>query len=155
MQDIIERSLDLPHSPSRVWRALTDHVRFGAWFGVAMDGPFRLGEATGGQFTIPGHESMRFEAEVVEWTPETVFAWRWSPVTPEPGRALRAGPTTLVRFEIAPTASGARLTVVESGFAELPVSQAQEALRGNTRGWEFQFGRIEAFLAQEAASADA
>lgn len=153
MQDIIERSLELPHPPSRVWRALTDPARFGAWFGVAMEGPFALGQPVAGRFTIPGHEHVRFACEVVEWIPETVFAWRWSPLDPEAGADPLSGPCTLVRFEIAPTAAGARLTVVESGFAALPVSRAQEALRSNARGWDFQFGNIERFLAGESADA--
>ncbi|MAS43748.1 MAG: hypothetical protein CML46_12555 [Rhodobacteraceae bacterium] len=98
MQDVIERSLELSHTPSRVRRAPADPARF----------------------TISGHEPVRYACEGVGWTPKTVFAWRWNPPDPEEGADPLSGSCTLVRFEIAPTAGGARLTVVESGFAAHP-----------------------------------
>ena len=52
----IERSIEVTAPVSRVWRALTDHREFGAWFRARIDAPFRAGEASRGQITVPGFE---------------------------------------------------------------------------------------------------
>ena len=36
--DRIEKTIELNAPVSRVWRALTDHREFGAWFRVKLDG---------------------------------------------------------------------------------------------------------------------
>jgi uncharacterized protein YndB with AHSA1/START domain len=38
MTDIIEKCIELKAPVSRVWRALTDHLEFGQWFRVKLDG---------------------------------------------------------------------------------------------------------------------
>ena len=40
MTDRIEKTVELKAPVSRVWKALTDHKEFGAWFRVNLDGPF-------------------------------------------------------------------------------------------------------------------
>ena len=45
MVDRIEKRIELKAPVSRVWRALTDHREFGAWFRVALEGPFVAGAA--------------------------------------------------------------------------------------------------------------
>ena len=37
MNDRIEKTIELKSPVSRVWRALTDHREFGAWFRVTVD----------------------------------------------------------------------------------------------------------------------
>ena len=41
--DRIEKSAVLRAPLSRVWAAISDAQQFGAWFGVALDGPFETG----------------------------------------------------------------------------------------------------------------
>jgi uncharacterized protein YndB with AHSA1/START domain len=41
--DRIERKIRLSAPRSRVWRALTNPVEFGAWFGVKVEGRFAPG----------------------------------------------------------------------------------------------------------------
>ena len=41
MTDRIEKTIELKAPVSRVWKALTDHEEFGAWFRVALESPFR------------------------------------------------------------------------------------------------------------------
>jgi uncharacterized protein YndB with AHSA1/START domain len=41
--DRIEKQILLRAAPERVWRAISDAVRFGSWFGVEFDGPFTEG----------------------------------------------------------------------------------------------------------------
>ncbi len=42
--DRIEKKVHLHASLERVWQAIADTKQFGAWFGVAFDGPFIAGE---------------------------------------------------------------------------------------------------------------
>ena len=65
MQDRIEKVVELAAPVARVWRALTNHEEFGAWFRVDLEGPFVLGATSLGVTTYPGYEGMRWEANVV------------------------------------------------------------------------------------------
>ena len=56
MSNVIEKHIELKASPSRVWRALTDHQEFGAWFRVKLDGPFVPGEVSRGRITYRGRQ---------------------------------------------------------------------------------------------------
>jgi uncharacterized protein YndB with AHSA1/START domain len=145
----IERSIEIEAPVSRVWRALTGHREFGTWFRARIDAPFAAGETSRGQMTYPGYEHMAWEANVQRIEPERYFAFTW-PHTDD-GRASTGGaPTTLVEFHLEPTASGSRLTVVESGFQHLPEPLRSNALRENTGGWNEQMENIRRYLADGA-----
>src|SRR5690242_2121530 len=47
--DRIEKKIVLKASRERVWQAISDAVRFGAWFGVEFDGPFVAGSRLTGR----------------------------------------------------------------------------------------------------------
>jgi len=49
MTDRIEKSIAIAAPVERVWRALTDHEEFGAWFRVQLEGPFVPGEVSRGR----------------------------------------------------------------------------------------------------------
>jgi uncharacterized protein YndB with AHSA1/START domain len=53
---------------------------------------------------------------------------------------------TYVEFTLEPTDSGTRLTVVESGFAQLPDETYQTAYKGNVDGWASELGELVAHL---------
>ena len=64
------------------------------------------------------------------------FTWRI-----EGGRLPPPRPApTYVEFTLAPTDSGTRPTVVESGFAQLPEDVHRTAYEGNTGGWASELG---------------
>ena len=77
--DRIEKTIELKAPVSRVWRALTDHREFGAWFRVKLDGPFVPGEVSRGQMTYPGYEHLRWEAVVQKMEPERLFSFTGIP----------------------------------------------------------------------------
>ena len=77
--DSIRKQITLKAPRSRVWRAISDSQEFGQWFGVRLEGPFRVGEVTRGQITYPGCEHMVLEANVERIEPETCLAFRWFP----------------------------------------------------------------------------
>jgi uncharacterized protein YndB with AHSA1/START domain len=53
---------------------------------------------------------------------------------------------TYVEFTLEPAGAGTRLTVVETGFAQLPEGAYHEAFDGNTRGWASELGELADYL---------
>lgn len=142
MTDKIERTIDLQAPVDRVWRALTDHREFGAWFRVAIDGPFVEGEAASGNITYPGYEHVRWNVRIVAMDVPRRFAFTWHPYAVEPGVDYSAEEPTLVEFFLEPHGDGTHLTVVESGFDKVPAHRRDEAIRMNSGGWTEQIDNI-------------
>ncbi len=146
--DRIERSIDIRAPLARVWRALADAEEFGAWFGVALVGQtFAAGASVQGRITHPGYEHLVFNAEVERVEPERRLAFRWHPYAIDPAVDYSGEATTLVEFELEPTAEGTRLRVVESGFDALPAWRRRDAFGMNSQGWETQMKNIERHVA--------
>ncbi len=141
-RDRIEKHVELRAPVHRVWRALTDHVEFGQWFRVALDGPFQLGQVSRGRITYPGYEHLRWEATVLRVEPEHLFAFSWHPYAVDPEVDYSSEPPTLVEFRLQPIEGGTRLTVTESGFLQIPLARRHEAFRMNDGGWGEQIGNI-------------
>ena len=113
MSDRIEKTIELKAPPSRVWRALTDHREFGAWFRVALEGPFVVGETSRGHITYPGYDHIVWEAKVMAMEPQTYFAFTWHPYAVDPKADYSAETPTLVEFRLEPMAGGGtRLTQI-------------------------------------------
>jgi uncharacterized protein YndB with AHSA1/START domain len=53
---------------------------------------------------------------------------------------------TYVEFTLEPAGAGTRLTVVESGFAQLPEDTFRKAYDGNTQGWASELGELADYL---------
>jgi len=145
--DAIERELILPIPRDRVWAALTEPHRLGAWFGTRATVDLRPGGAvtfiwddhhSGEQFTNTG------VIEVVE--PPTRFAFRWHVHDGVHAVAPPDGPTTRVEFTLDDHPEGTRLRLVESGFARL-VSDARDR---NSRGWDRELGDLAGYLTTAA-----
>ena len=51
-------------------------------------------------------------------------------------------PNTLVEFLIEVVAEGTKVTVKESGFASLPLSEAESSFKDNNGGWEYMVDRL-------------
>ncbi len=144
MTDRIEKSIVIAAPVERVWRALTDHEEFGAWFRVRLDGPFALGEVSTGRITYAGYEHLKWEARVVAMEAPRLFAFTWHPYAVDPDKDYSADPQTRVEFRLEPSGEGTNLIVVESGFDALPAERRDEALRMNTGGWETQVKNVKA-----------
>ena len=142
MTDRIEKSVELKASLSRVWRALTDHREFGAWFRVQLDTPFAPGKTVRGQITHPGYEHMKWEMVVQKMEPERLFSFTWHPYAVDPDQDYSSEVPTLVEFTLEKSATGTLLRVVESGFDKLPDKRRLEAFRMNETGWSEQMKNI-------------
>ena len=150
MEDRIEQRIELTAPVSRVWRALTDHREFGAWFRVALEGPFVPGKEARGRITWPGAEHLTMSATVQRMEPERLFSFTWHPYAIDPAIDFSAEPVTLVEFTLHPIPAGTLLMVIELGFAALPAHRRDEAFRMNERGWSIQTQNIAQHLGQAA-----
>jgi uncharacterized protein YndB with AHSA1/START domain len=147
--DRIEREILLKASRSRVWRALVNAEEFGRWFGVALDGKkFVAGERTQGQITYPGYEHLTFDVLVERIDPGRSISFRWHPAAVDAAVDYSKEPSTLVVFELKEAPGGILLTVVESGFDQIPPSRREEAFRMNSGGWTIQMSNIEKHVAK-------
>ena len=114
--DSISFELDLRHPPAKVWRALTDPELLAEWLlplgesGGQGEGaePFDL--APGARFTFqappqPGWDGT-VDCRFVEIDAEKKLTYAW----------VVGDLDTVVTFTLEPTASGTRMTVLQSGF---------------------------------------
>lgn len=144
--DRIEKSIFIQASVSRVWKALTDHEEFGAWFLVALDGPFLPGVPVSGEMTGE-YAGYRWYSVTEEVVPESKFSFRWETYDSEEGEER---PFTRVTFTLEAQDGGCLLTVVEEGFDKLPSHRAIEAYRSNVEGWEIQLSNIHRYVSQSS-----
>jgi uncharacterized protein YndB with AHSA1/START domain len=148
MDDRIDKRIELKAPLPRVWRALTDYREFGAWFRVALEGPFVPGHEVRGRITYPGYEHLVMTATVQRMEPERLFSFTWHPYAVDPGADYSTEPPTLVEFKLEPTPTGTLLVVTESGFAALPPHRRDEAFRMNSQGWSIQMENISHHVGQ-------
>jgi uncharacterized protein YndB with AHSA1/START domain len=144
--DRIEKTVIIKAPRGRLWRALSDARQFGEWFQVKLDGQFKAGETIHGTITYPGYEGRTMEMLVERIEPERFFSYRWHPG--DPNHDYRAEPMTLVEFTLEDVPGGTRLTIVESGFDQIPLSRRAEAFRMNEGGWAEQLENIQRYATQ-------
>ena len=146
--DRIEKQIVLRAPRARVWRALSSAEEFGRWFGADMKGAtFRPGERARGRITHPGYEHLMLEVLVERMEENRLLSWRWHPYAVVPKADYSAELMTLVVFELGDVPEGTRLTVVESGFDQIPAARRVEAFRMNEGGWAEQMKNIERHVA--------
>ena len=148
MNDRIEKRIEIKAPVSRVWRALTDHLEFGDWFRVKLEGPFVAGQVSRGRITYPGYEHLQWEAVVQKIEPQRLFSFTWHPYGIDPKIDYSKEEPTLVEFRLEPSANGTLLVLTESGFDKIPSDRRLEAFRKNDDGWTQQMANIETHVAQ-------
>jgi uncharacterized protein YndB with AHSA1/START domain len=136
--DRIERTLQLAHPPATVWAALTTAEGLGAWFGNEATIDLRPGGSAQMSWTTGDRADMRVER--VEEPAVFGFTWHVYGLPEDDPRR------TYVEFTLEPVGAGTRLTVVESGFAQLPDDAHSKAFEGNTGGWASELGELVAYL---------
>jgi uncharacterized protein YndB with AHSA1/START domain len=136
--DRIERTVELDHPPADVWAALTTAKGLAAWFGDEAAIDLRPGGSA--RMSWAGGPTVDMRVERVE--ERAVFGFTW-PVYGLPDDDQRR---TYVEFTLEPAGAGTRLTVTESGFAQLPEDAHRKAYDGNTEGWAKELGELAAYL---------
>jgi uncharacterized protein YndB with AHSA1/START domain len=147
--DRIEKQIEISAPVSRVWRALTNHDEFGAWFRVKLEAHFKVGEEAHGPITWPGYEHVTFRAVVQAIDPEQYFAFTWHPYSVDPATDYSEETPTLVEFHLEKTSTGTLLKVTESGFSDVPDGRRREAFIRNNEGWAQQMKNIEEYVTQK------
>jgi uncharacterized protein YndB with AHSA1/START domain len=140
--DRIEKEIVIKAPRARVWSALTDAAEFGKWFGVNLEGPFVAGKPVRGRITTKGYDHLVMQVVVEKIVPQELFSYRWHPNAVDPNADYSKEPSTLVEFRLAEGPEGTTLTVVESGFDEIPAARRDEAFRMNSAGWAIQVENV-------------
>jgi uncharacterized protein YndB with AHSA1/START domain len=136
--DRIERTIEIPHPPAKVWAALTTADGLSAWFGQDASIDLRPGGSASMKWDSGHTADMRVE-RVEE---PTVFGFTWHIY----GLSEDDPRRTYVEFTLEPAGAGTRLTVVESGFAQLSEDAYRTAYDGNTRGWASELDELAEYL---------
>jgi uncharacterized protein YndB with AHSA1/START domain len=139
--DRVERVIELDRPPAEVWPALTTAEGLSAWFSDEVTIDLRPGGAA--QMTWNGSHAPVMRVERVE--PTSVFGFSW----PVDGTTEDAVPRTYVEFTLEPLngGTGTRLTLVESGFAQLPDGTYDPTYTGHAEGWVRELDELVAYLA--------
>jgi uncharacterized protein YndB with AHSA1/START domain len=136
--DRIERTIELAQPPSQVWAALTTAKGLGTWFGNEATIDLRPGGSA--RMTWANGTTVEMRVERVE--EPAVFGFTW-PIFGLPEDDPRR---TYVEFTLEPSGTGTRLTVVETGFAQLPEDAYRKAFDGNIDGWARELAELADYL---------
>jgi uncharacterized protein YndB with AHSA1/START domain len=131
----------------RVWAVITEAEHIQAWF--AFDGA-TIDLQPGGELVMTWKEHGTYHSRIERIEPHRLFSWRWARL---PGEQPRPGDSTLVEFTLTPEGAGTRLRVVESGFHELALPEADQAqwATDNTQGWQGGFDLLKEYAQRAAA----
>jgi uncharacterized protein YndB with AHSA1/START domain len=125
---------DLPHAPEKVWRALTDPALLAEWLlpvvGLKLEPGAAFMFKTQPYPDWDGTVNCRF----VEIEANRKISYTWTVPFLD----------TVVTFELTPTSSGTRLSLVQSGFKQ---DQKQE-FGGARYGWNMMGGKLVDLLAR-------
>jgi len=130
----ISFEFDLQHSPEKVWRALTDPVLLAEWLLPVVDLKLERGAAfTFKTQAYPGWDGT-VNCRLVEIEARRKLSYAWSVPFLD----------IVVTFTLTPTASGTRLSLVQSGFKP---DQKRE-FGGARYGWKMMGGKLVDLLAR-------
>jgi uncharacterized protein YndB with AHSA1/START domain len=136
--DRIERTVEVAHPPAKVWAALTTAEGLGTWFGNEAKIDLRPGGSA--SLTWSGGDTADLRIERIEEPAVFGFTWHIYGLPDDDPRR------TYVEFTLVPTSEGTRLTVVETGFAQLSDDAYRKAFDGNTEGWGSELGELVEYL---------
>ena len=132
----ISFELDLLHSPEKVWRALTDPELLTEWLLPVFGLQLELGAA----FTFKTQPYPPWDGTVscrvleIEAHRKLSYSWVVGDMALD----------TVVTFTLTPTASGSRLSLVQSGFKP----DQKQASGGARYGWKTMGGKLVELLAR-------
>lgn len=139
MQNIIKREIIIRASIERIYAAIADPEQVVLWFPETLEGNYEVGA----QPVFGFGEHGRNQVYIVAAQPHHYFAYRWVPGASHFLGDVLSVPNTLVEFRIEKQLDDTcKVTVTESGFAELPIDIMEESFKQNSAGWDFMLGRL-------------
>jgi uncharacterized protein YndB with AHSA1/START domain len=126
--------LELRHSPEKVWRALTDPVLLSEWLLPVVELQLEPGAAF--MFKTQPHPGWdgSVSCRMLEIEAHRKLSYAWSVPFLD----------TVVTFTLTPTASGTRLSLVQSGFKP----DQKQNFGGARYGWRMMGGKLVELLAR-------
>jgi uncharacterized protein YndB with AHSA1/START domain len=130
----IALEFDLHHGPDKVWRALTDPVLLAEWLLPVLD----LELAPGAAFTFKAQPQPGWDGAVncrfleIEARKKLSYTWVVGHID------------TVVTFTLTPTASGTRLSLVQTGFKP----DQKKNFGGARYGWKMMGAKLVDLLAR-------
>jgi uncharacterized protein YndB with AHSA1/START domain len=141
----IEREILIDAPVEVVWAVVTEPEHISGWFSDSVE----LELQAGGEARLrwDGHGTFHGRVERVE--PPHFFAFRW---VIDPDQELVADNSTLVEFTLSAEGDSTRLTVVESGFADLarPEDENRRHFDDHSRGWQTELGHLTDYVGKRA-----
>lgn len=129
---VVER--EMPFSPEKLWRALTQPHLMEAWL---MKNDFE--PVVGHRFTLRGDWGGVLDCEVLTVEPGRTLSYTWNHVHADPAYDLKS----VVTFTLTPTIAGTRLRMEQVGFRP----DQKQASGGARAGWQAFLARLEEVLA--------
>ncbi|MFM9872598.1 MAG: SRPBCC domain-containing protein [Fimbriimonadaceae bacterium] len=138
MQDTITKELVLPADPNTVWeKSFSSPEALASWFPERVEVEFTPGAT--GFFSWGEH---RCEVRIVTTEPPTTFAYQWHPGDTFKLEDHPESELTTVTFTIEPHPQGTKVTMIESGFANISESRHANAIKENTNGWTEELAKL-------------
>ena len=131
--DAISFEFDLHHVPEKVWRALTEPALLAEWLLPVVEQKLE----PGGAFILKKEAQVGWDGIVngryleIEAHKKLSYSWKVGDID------------TVVTFGLTPTASGTRLSLVQSGFKP----QQKHNFGGARYGWRLMGGKLVDLLA--------
>ncbi|QYK53613.1 MAG: SRPBCC domain-containing protein [Fimbriimonadaceae bacterium] len=132
MQDSIVREIILPADPLTVWeKSFGSLDALTTWFLPTIEGSFEVGSI----LTFDCGEQVA-QAQILEIDAPHKLVWRG-----HTGGAFRLSDfpeseMTTDTFTLETHPEGTKVTVVESGFSNIPEPRYSDAFKGNEEGWD-------------------
>jgi uncharacterized protein YndB with AHSA1/START domain len=136
--DRVERTVEVAQPLTTVWTALTTAEGLSAWF--VKDAVIDL--RPGGFARVTGDSGNVYEMRVERVEEPAVFGFTWRIHGLPEGDPRR----TYVEFTLETAGAGTRLTVTESGFAQLPDDTHRTVYDGKAGGWVSKLDELVGYL---------
>ena len=138
--DEIRRELVVEAPIERVWSALTSAEELAQWFGDSAE----IDLVPGGRAKIGWSEYDSIADCIVEVVDRpTRFSFRWSAMNDTPPETQ----SLLVEFTLRQEGDSTHVTLLETGFADLPDELYDERLAENSSGWDSELEDLRTYLA--------
>jgi uncharacterized protein YndB with AHSA1/START domain len=133
----IERDILIEAPLDVVWAVVTQPEHISGWFSDTVE----IDLTPGGKLVLHWDEHGSRQGRVERVEPPRFFSFRW---VVDDDQEMTEHNATLVEFTLTEEGDATRLTVVETGFAELgvPEDEQQRHFDEHTHGWEFELGQL-------------
>ena len=143
----IEREIHIDASPEIVFEVVSSAEHLREWWPDEARYEPIPGSAGEIVFGDPAAGGKAVSFTVVDVRPPRTFSFRW---THPAGEVAEQGNSLLVTFELAPSGSGTRLTMTETGFREQgwEVAVLEQQYRDHVTGWNHFLPRLAPYVAR-------